>query len=171
MNATNVTIPQADPIPVWRVGAQVGVVAAVATELVGTVARAADVPMRAGNPGAHTATKIALLGFAEPTLMCSAIGTVLAVVFARRARRPAHTFAVTTIVLTAISLISPALAGATSLATKATLVTAHLVAAAIVIPTLIRRLALRPPRVEENQRQEPGVIGPPLGTVAPGGWA
>jgi hypothetical protein len=151
MNSTNFTIPRsapavrsdtaADPTPVWRVGATASVAAAVATELLAAIARAAGVAMRAGNPGAHTATKIAVLGFAEPTLMCSAIGTGLAVVLARRAERPAHTFKVTTIVLTVLSLISPALAGATSLTTKTTLVTAHLVAAAIVIPALARGLA------------------------------
>jgi hypothetical protein len=134
------TVRSARATPVWRVGAMASVAAAGATELLATAARAAGVAMRAGNPGAHTPAKIAVGGFAEPTLMCAAIGTVLAVVLARRAKRPARTFTVTTIVLTVLSLISPVLAGATAVDTKATLVTAHLVAAAIVIPALARRL-------------------------------
>jgi Family of unknown function (DUF6069) len=92
-------------------------------------------------PRAHTAATVVVFGFALPTLMCAAIGTGLAVALARRAKRPAHTFTVVTTVLSALSLISPVFAGATAPATKTTLVAAHLLAAAIVIPTLARRLA------------------------------
>jgi hypothetical protein len=125
---------------VWPVGVAAGVAAAIATSLVALVASAAGVPMRAGNIGADTADSINALTFALATWGCAAIGTFLAVVLARRANHPAHTFVVTTVVVTAISLASPILAGATTAATKTTLVVAHLVAAVIVIPTLARRL-------------------------------
>jgi hypothetical protein len=112
----------------------------VATELLATTARATGVPLRADNIGSHTAAKIGVFGFALPTLMCAAIGTLLAVGLARRARRPAYTFVVATIALTVLSLVSPVFAGATTVATKITLVVAHLLAAGIVIPALARRL-------------------------------
>jgi peptidoglycan/LPS O-acetylase OafA/YrhL len=59
---------------------------------------------------------------------------------ARRARRPQHTFVVTTVALTALSIVPDALADATT-GTRLTLALTHVIAAAIVIPALARRLA------------------------------
>lgn len=129
--------------PVWRVGVLASVAAAIVTELFALGARAIDVPMEAGSPGVDTATAapIPIGGFAVGTLIWSIVGTVLAVVLARRAKHPAKTFVVTTVVLTVLSLAGPALAGDTTTATKVVLALSHLVAAAVVIPTLALRLS------------------------------
>jgi CHASE2 domain-containing sensor protein len=114
--------------------------AAAVTELFSLVARALDVPMRAADTGASTAKDIPVGGFAMAVLMWAVVGTVLAVVFARRAKAPAHTFVITTVVLIALSLLGPVLATHTELSTKVVLFVAHLIAAAMVIPPLTTRL-------------------------------
>jgi hypothetical protein len=124
----------------WRAGAAASVAAAVATESLAAIGRAAGVPMLAGAPWAPSATKIAVLTTGLTTLVCAAIGTVLAVALARWARRPARTFTVSTVALTVLSLVDPVLAADTAPATKITLASAHLLAAAIVIPALARQL-------------------------------
>ncbi|MFI5952211.1 DUF6069 family protein [Cryptosporangium sp. NPDC051539] len=79
-------------------------------------------------------------GFATLTAIFSLVGVVMAVVMGRFARRPRRVFVRTTLVLTALSLVPDALADAAP-ATKALLMLTHLVAAAIVIPAIARRLA------------------------------
>ncbi|WP_345482543.1 DUF6069 family protein, partial [Actinopolymorpha pittospori] len=61
------------------------------------------------------------------------------VALARWARHPRRTFLRTTVVLTALSLVPDAIADASS-PTKALLMLTHLVAAAIVVPAIARRL-------------------------------
>ena len=117
----------------WAAGLASGAVAAVATTVVAAVARAVDVPLAIdGEP-------IPLLGFAQLTLMGAVIGTVLAVSFAKWARHPQRTFVITTVTLTALSLVPDVLADATT-GSKLVLMFTHLVAAAIVVPTLAKRL-------------------------------
>ncbi|GAA3211591.1 DUF6069 family protein [Actinocorallia longicatena] len=79
-------------------------------------------------------------GFAVLTVVFSLAGLVLALVLARTARRPRTAFVRATIVLTALSLVPDALVDADS-ATKALMMVTHLVAAAVVIPAIARRLA------------------------------
>lgn len=136
-NRTGTTRPTSS---VWRVGALASVVAAVATQLFVLVARALDVSLKVGDPGAHTAKEIPVLAFGEFALLWSLVGTVLAVALARWARNPARTFAVTTVVLTVASFGAP-LSVHAGVATKLLLSLSHVVAAAIVIPVLARRLA------------------------------
>ena len=83
---------------------------------------------------------IPLLGFAQLTVFFSVIGLALAVVLAYKARRPRRAFVRTTVVLTVLSLVPDAIAPA-ALDTKALLMLTHLVAAAIVVPAVARRLA------------------------------
>src|SRR6476661_9524171 len=80
--------------PVWQVGAVAGLVAAAATNAVAGVATAIDIPMKAASSDAATAQTIPVSGYAMGTLTCTAIGTVLAMILARRANRPAATFVV-----------------------------------------------------------------------------
>jgi hypothetical protein len=127
--------------PVWLVSALAGVAAAIATEVYGLIARASGVPMEAGSIGATEAEPITVGMFAMGTLINTFWGTILAVIFARYARRPARTFVLTTVVLTVLSLAGPLGAGDTATSTKLMLAFAHLVAAAIVIPPVARRLA------------------------------
>jgi hypothetical protein len=117
-----------------RSGAVAGVVASVATVGVAATAHAAGVPVEISNES------IPLMAFAQLTLFATAIGVVLASVFARRAENPRRTFVSTTLALTALSFVPDVLADAHT-STKLTLMVTHVVAAAIVIPILASRLA------------------------------
>ncbi len=115
-------------------GAVATVVASAATPVVAAAGRAAGISLDiAGAP-------IPVLGFANLTAFFSLIGLVLAVVLSRTARRPRRTFVRTTVVLTVLSLVPDVIVDAAP-ATKALLMLTHLVAAAIVIPAVARRLA------------------------------
>lgn len=129
--------------PVWAVSALAGVAAAVATEVYGLAARAAGIPMAAAGTGARTAAPITVGMFAMGTLISVFWGTVLAVLLARFSRRPARVYAWTACALTAVSLVMPLTAADTATSTKLMLAVAHLLAAAIVIPVVTRRLAHR----------------------------
>jgi hypothetical protein len=83
---------------------------------------------------------IPIAGFVQVTLVFSLIGVALAAVLARRARSPRTTFVRTTVALTVVSLVPDATFGFDA-ASGATLMALHVLAAAIVIPTLARRLA------------------------------
>ena len=83
---------------------------------------------------------IPVLGFGTLTAFFSLVGVVMAVAMARFARRPRSTFVRTTVVLTALSLVPDVIAPAAP-TTKALLMLTHLVAAAIVIPAVARKLA------------------------------
>jgi hypothetical protein len=108
--------------------------ASAATMAVAAGAHAAGISLdMAGAP-------IPVTGFAVLTAVFSLVGLVLAVALARWARTPQKTFIRTTVALTALSLVPDAIADSAP-ATKALLMAAHLVAAAIVIPAVARRLA------------------------------
>jgi hypothetical protein len=83
---------------------------------------------------------IPVSGFATLTAVFSVVGLALAMVLARTARRPRTAFVRTTIALTALSLVPDVLADA-SATTKMLLMLTHVVAAAIVIPAIARRLS------------------------------
>nr|BFE70563.1 hypothetical protein GCM10020092_038640 [Actinoplanes digitatis] len=83
---------------------------------------------------------IPVTGFGTLTAVFSLVGLVLAVVLSRKARHPRRAFVRTTVVLTVLSLVPDVIADAGP-ATKALLMVTHLVAAAIVIPAVARRLA------------------------------
>lgn len=115
-------------------------VAMAATTLVAALARAAGVDFELPEGG----EAIPLPGFAVVTGFFSLLGVAMALAFRRWSSRPAEHFVRATVTLTAISLVPPFLVGATP-ATVATLVLLHLVAAAVVIPTLARTLAAEVP--------------------------
>jgi hypothetical protein len=127
--------------PVWLVGIAAMLAGAVVTEAFALVTRAAGVPMEAASPGDSAAVEIPIGGFAGGVLFWSLAGIVLAVALARWAKRPARTFTVITVVLTALSLAGPAAAPHTAVSTQIVLALSHLVAAAVIIPVLARRLA------------------------------
>jgi hypothetical protein len=108
--------------------------ASVATMTVAAVGHAAGISLDMGG------APIPVTGFGMLTAVFSLVGVVLAVVLAYKARNPRRAFVRTTVVLTALSLVPDAIADA-GLATKALLMLTHLVAAAIVIPAVARRLA------------------------------
>ncbi|TWP54192.1 hypothetical protein FKR81_01115 [Lentzea tibetensis] len=109
-------------------------IAAAATAAVAAAGELAGISLVVGG------APIPVSGFAVLTAICSAVGLVLALVLARTARRPRTAFVRTTVVLTALSLVPDVLADA-SAATKVLLMLTHVVAAAIVIPAIARRLS------------------------------
>ena len=111
-----------------RSGALAGAIAAVCTTVVAAIARAADVSLDIN------ATAIPIPAFAWWTIIGAALGVVLARLLRERRR-----FVVVTTVAAGLSLI-PAIAAPDDTATKAVLVGTHLLAAAIIIPTLSQRL-------------------------------
>jgi hypothetical protein len=117
-----------------RYGAAAGAVAAIATTAVAAGADAIGVPIEIGGES------IPLLAFAQLTIFATVIGVAMAAVMARRSSQPQRTFVTTTLVLTALSFVPDVLADART-STKLTLMLTHVVAAAIVIPTLASRLA------------------------------
>jgi hypothetical protein len=128
---------------VWQVGVLATLAGAAVTEVFALLSRGAGVPMLAASPGATEAAEIPVGGFAGGVLFWSVFGIVLAVVLARWAGRPRRTFVVATVVLTALSLAGPAVAPHTALSTQVVLAVSHLVAAAVIVPVLARRLPVR----------------------------
>jgi hypothetical protein len=135
--STASTTPTTRSSSLVRTGAVAGVTAAVATTAIAALAHAAGVSFETA-PG----NGIPVAGFAQLTLLFSAVGVVLAAVLRRRASRPRRTFVRTTVVLTALSVV-PDLAMPFNMVSKLTLVLTHVVAAAIVIPRLAERLPER----------------------------
>jgi peptidoglycan/LPS O-acetylase OafA/YrhL len=119
---------------VWKTGAAAGLAASVATSGFAAIAHALDVSLKVSGEA------IPLAGFAQLTFIAAIIGTVLALVLSRRARRPRHTFVTTTLALTALSVVPDVLADAQT-ATRVTLALTHVIAAAIIIPALASRLS------------------------------
>jgi hypothetical protein len=120
--------------PLIAGGLTAAAVAAAATAAVAAAGEFAGISLVVGG------APIPVFGFAVLTVIFSVVGLVLALVLARSARRPRTAFVRTTIVLTALSLVPDVLADA-SAATKVLLMLTHVVAAAIVIPAIARRLS------------------------------
>ena len=127
--------PAAERQPVWKHGVAAAVVAAAATTLLAAVASAAGVSF-----ADSTGASLPIAGFAELTLVFSLVGVGIAALMGRRARRPRLTFVRTAVALTALSFVPDLTFGFDS-GSAATLITLHTVAAAIVVPTLAKRLA------------------------------
>jgi hypothetical protein len=111
-----------------RSGAVAGAVAAVCTTAVAAIASVADVSLEVDG------TAVPIPAFAWWTLVGTAVGVVLARLLRERRR-----FVVVTAIAVGLSLV-PAIAAPDNTATKAVLVGCHLLAAAIIVPTLGRRL-------------------------------
>jgi hypothetical protein len=115
----------------------VGIVAAaaasIATSAVAAAGHAAGISLDvAGAP-------IPVPGFATLTAVFSLVGLVLAAALGRWARHPRRAFVRLTVALTVLSLVPDVIVDA-ALSTKILLMLTHLVAAAIVVPVLARRL-------------------------------
>lgn len=109
-----------------------------ATTLAAALARAIGVDFEVPDGG----ETIPLAGFAVVTGFFSVVGIVMAAGLLRWSARPAERFVRTAVSLTAISLVPPLISEA-SPATITALLALHLVAAAVVIPTLARSLRAR----------------------------
>jgi hypothetical protein len=108
--------------------------ASCATALVAAAGHAAGISLEVGGEA------IPVQGFALLTALFSVVGLALAAVLRRAARHPRRAFVRTCLALTALSLLPDALADAAA-STKALLMLTHIVAAAIVIPVIARRLS------------------------------
>jgi hypothetical protein len=146
MNSTNDTRVVAGPAPGQsdhthrlRGLAVTGFIAAlaamVATTLAAALAQAVGVDFEVPDGG----ETIPLAGFAVVTGFFSVVGIVIGAALLRWSARPAERFVWTAVSLTAISLVPPLLSGANT-ATTTALLGLHLVAAAVMIPTLARSL-------------------------------
>ena len=82
---------------------------------------------------------IPLAGFAVVTGMFCVIGVLIAAALLRWTTTPAKRFLQTTTILTALSLVAPLVSGADA-GTITGLIALHLIAAAVMIPTLTRHL-------------------------------
>jgi hypothetical protein len=133
--ATTATSPRR-PAALLRVGGFAAIVAAIATTVIAAVARSAGVSLEIdGEP-------IPLPAFVQMTVAGAAIGMVLAVALRRWAATPRRTFVVVTAALTVLSVVPDLLVPAAP-STRAVLMFTHLVAAAIVVPLVARRLPVR----------------------------
>ena len=129
--ATTSSVPTAGSL--LRGGAAATVVAAVATAGVAAAGQAVGISLDVAD------ATIPASGFATLTAMFSVIGLLIAVGLRRFARHPRTTWIRTTVALTVLSLVPDLLADAAT-TTKMLLMVTHLVAAAIVIPAVARRL-------------------------------
>jgi hypothetical protein len=119
---------------VWKHCLAAAVLASGATTLIAAIAHAAGETFELHGAG------IPPIAFTQLTLIFSLLGVGLAAILARTARRPRRAFLVTTVTLTALSVV-PDLTFGFEPASAAVLILAHLAAAAIVIPVLASRLA------------------------------
>ncbi|WP_244317256.1 DUF6069 family protein [Micromonospora terminaliae] len=117
-----------------RTGVIAAVAASAATMAVAAAGNAAGVGLDVGG------APIPVTGFGVLTVVFSLVGVVIAALLSRFARRPRRAFVRTTVVLTVLSLVPDVIVDAEA-TTKVLLMLTHLVAAAIVIPAVARRLA------------------------------
>ena len=117
--------------------------AMVAAAVAAALARAAGVDFEVPEGG----ETIPVTGVAVVTGFFSLVGTVIAAALLRWSARPADRFLWTAVTLTVVSLVPPVLSGANA-ATTVALVGLHLVAAAVMIPTLTRSLRVIAQRSE-----------------------
>ncbi|MDQ1709161.1 MAG: hypothetical protein QOG49_546 [Frankiaceae bacterium] len=127
--------PTVERQSVCKHGVAASAVAAVATTVLAAVASAAGVSF-----ADSTGASIPLAAFAQLTVVFSLVGVGIAAVMARKVRRPRPTFMRTAVALTALSFV-PDLTFGFDAPSAATLITLHIVAAAIVVPALAGRLA------------------------------
>jgi hypothetical protein len=127
--------------PVWQVSYLAGLAASVVVETWGLAARAIGVPMRAAGLGSQHATPITVGMFALGTMVVTFWFTFAVILLARFSKNPRRTYLRTALPLLVLSLAVPITAADTAISTKLTLAAAHLIAGAIIIPVVARRLS------------------------------
>jgi hypothetical protein len=91
----------------------------------------------AGVPLTVDGEVIPLAGFAQMTLLGAVIGGLLVAALNRRSSAPRRRFLAATVALTALSCV-PSVVWPDDAATKVALVAVHVLAAAMIVPTLVR---------------------------------
>jgi hypothetical protein len=117
--------------PLARATVGTGIIAAAAVTAVAAIAHAAGVSF------AVDGEMIPLAGFAQMTFLGAVIGGVLLAVLNRRSSAPGRRFLQITVALTALSCV-PSVALPDDVATKVTLVALHALAAAMIVPVVVR---------------------------------
>lgn len=130
--------PTASPGRLLATGVLAGIAGGIAALLVALIARALGVPLEVSQPGVGVTTTPPP-AFVIATVVQSVIGAGVALAMQRWTERPARTFAITAAVLVVLSFAQPLIA-AQDTATAVTLVLAHIAAAAVVVPALVRQL-------------------------------
>jgi hypothetical protein len=131
---TTATVDEAGASSLRGLTVRVGLAAAAATTALAAALHAAGVSFEIDGE------TIPMLGFAQMVLIGALIGGVLAGSLRKRSAAARTRFLQSTAVLTVLSCV-PSVAMPQDAATKVALVATHLVAAAIVVPVLARRLA------------------------------
>jgi hypothetical protein len=117
-----------------RTGAASGALAAVATTVLAVGAHGAGVSF-----ADRTGQSIPWYAFGQLTFVCALLGVGLAAAIRRRSAQPQRTFARVAWSLAAVSCVAPTLIGLSTAGTVS-LVLLHLVAAAVIVPSLTSRL-------------------------------
>lgn len=118
----------------WLPGVGYAALGAVAATAVAAVAQAAGVSLEVAGE------QIPLLGFANLAFVFSLLGVAIAAGLRRWARHPQRTFVRTTQVLVVLSFVPDVVTADVDVATRVTLMLTHVAAAAVVIPSIARRL-------------------------------
>ena len=129
--------------PLWLVGLGTGILGSVAAIAVALVADAVDVPMLVAQSDTAETTKVPASGYLMSVMLSTVVGVVLAYGLRRWAKRPARTFVVVSVTLTALSMGLPITTHQATTATRLVLGLTHVVAAAVIVPSLARELAWR----------------------------
>ena len=127
--------------PLWQVCYLAGLAASVVVEMWGLAARAVGVPMRAAGTGSHHATPVTVGMFAMGTMVVTFWFTFAVILMACYSKNPRRTYLRTALPLLALSLAVPLTAADTAISTRFTLAAAHLIAGAVIIPVVARRLS------------------------------
>jgi hypothetical protein len=123
--------------PLWRTTLAAGAGAAAVTTAAAAATHAAGVSFEIEGE------MIPLAGFAQMTLLGAVIGGVLLAVLTRRSANPRRRFLQTTVALTALSCV-PSVLWPDDVASKLVLVALHVLAAALVVPVLLRHTSHKP---------------------------
>ena len=134
MSAIATTIPTGRRNSLGRTTVVGGLGAAAATAAAAASVHAAGVPLAVDHQ------MIPIAGFAQLTFVGAVLGGLIAAGLKRLSSSPRRRFFEITAVLTALSCV-PSVALPPDVATKLSLVTLHVLAAAIIVPVLARRLA------------------------------
>src|SRR3954454_3395093 len=139
-NTTTTTRAPYRRLPLGNPGAAVA--AGVAAEAWTGIVRATGTELAVGDPFGDPDSVMTLPvgACATSIVMCMVLGTAIAVLLNWKAKRPAFTYVVVASVLTFVSLGGPLVAAGTSAGTKFTLIVAHLIAAAVIVPVVARCL-------------------------------
>ena len=141
VTSSNAEIRRRTERPLWLVGTIAGMVTAIANVGIAAAARGLGVSLKGTVPGNHGAQSIPLSGFGTLTLVGALAGILLAAGSSRWSKHPRRRFVGLAVLGTMVSLVPDAMSAADT-STMLTLWLTHIVAAAIIVPSLAARLSV-----------------------------